>query len=184
MAFLAAVLPYLALAGGAVSAIGQAKAGKEAKQDAYNQAAQLDDQANLVKADAQRQAIEERRQASRAASRALAVAGASGAGALDPTVQTITSRIEGEGEYRALSRLFNGDSEAANLKDQAAATRRTGKAQQRAGRYAAVSTVLSSGSDFASKYGKVPKKKASYTASFDADTAGDYELTGSTRGYA
>lgn len=164
MAFLAAALPYLAAAGSIVSAIGQAKAGKEAKREAYNEAAQLDDQANLVKADAQRQAIEERRQAARASSRALAVAAASGAGALDPTVQTITSRIEGEGEYRALSRLFNGDSEAANLKDQAAATRRTGKAQQRAGRYAATSTVLSSGSDLASKYYKKPATSAALDA--------------------
>ncbi len=154
MAFLAAALPYIAAAGTVISTVGQLQQGKAAKQDAYNQAAQLDTEGNAAKADAQRQAIDERRLAARASSRALAVAAASGAGALDPTVQTITSRIEGEGEYRALSRLYNGDTEAANLQAQAEATRRTGNARQTASRYAATSTVLSSGVDLANKYYK------------------------------
>jgi hypothetical protein len=185
MAFLAAALPYLATAGAVAGAViqakGQKEAGDAAKADAYNQAAQLDDEANASKADAQRQAIDERRMAARASSRALAVSAASGAGALDPSVATITSNIEGEGEYRALSRLYNGDAEASNLQQQAAATRNMGNAKKTASRYAATSTILSSGSDLYSKYGATPKSKPKASpTSFNASTAGDYSLNGST----
>jgi hypothetical protein len=185
MAFLLAALPYItaagAVAGGIIQAKGQKDAGDAAEAGAYNEAAQLDDEANATKADAQRQAIDERRMAARASSRALAVSAASGAGALDPSVETITSNIEGEGEYRALSRLYNGDAEASNLQQQAAATRSMGNAKKKASRYAAASTILSSGSDLVSKYGPSlkTKPKASPT-SFNASAAGDYSLNGST----
>lgn len=63
---------------------------------------------NLAVAASQREALEERRQADLAASRALAVAASSGGGVSDPTMVDILSRTKGEGAYRARVALYEG----------------------------------------------------------------------------
>lgn len=83
-------------------------------------AARMEEQGRAEQATAQRAAIEERRRKLLTQSRAQAVAGASGAGALDPTVLDIASDIEGEGEYNALAALYQGDSASNYLKSGAA----------------------------------------------------------------
>ena len=60
---------------------------------------QADRQAGTALAISQRQAVEENRQASHVASRALAVAAASGAGVSDPTMVRIIANARGEGAY-------------------------------------------------------------------------------------
>lgn len=75
---------------------------------AFNEWA-ADRQAGLVVAASQRQAGEERRQADLAASRALAVAAASGGGVSDPTVVNILANTRGEGAYRAQVALYEGE---------------------------------------------------------------------------
>ena len=50
------------------------------------------------------------------ASRAQAVAAASGGGATDPTVVHLISQIEGDAEYQALSRLYEGTTAANDLR--------------------------------------------------------------------
>lgn len=66
-------------------------------------------QAGIVVAASQRTAAEELRQSDLVASRALAVAAASGGGVSDPTVVDILARTRGEGVYRANVALYEGE---------------------------------------------------------------------------
>lgn len=150
MAFLAAALPYIATAVTAYSAIRQ---GTAANAVARSEAAQMEDQANAERAASQRAYLEEKRQARYVSSRAQAVAAASGAGVSDPTVANIISGIEGEGEYRALSRLYQGDVTAQGLQYGAQVRRKEGRAAKTAGYLSAASTVLSGASSLYGKYG-------------------------------
>lgn len=77
----------------------------------FNQWA-ADRQAGLIVAASQRVAAEELRQADLVSSRALAVAAASGAGAVDPTVVALLARNRGEGHYRASVALYEGEERA------------------------------------------------------------------------
>jgi hypothetical protein len=65
-------------------------------------------QAGIAISISQRQAAEERRQATLVASRALAVAAASGAGVSDPTMVRIIANARGEGAVRAATSLYEG----------------------------------------------------------------------------
>lgn len=67
-----------------------------------------DRQGNIVVAASQRTAAEEVRQADLVASKALAVAAASGGGVSDPTMVDIIARTRGEGVYRANVALYEG----------------------------------------------------------------------------
>ena len=61
---------------------------------------------------AQRDAMEQRRQSTLIQSRALALAAASGGGAIDPSVVNIISGVAGEGAYRAGVALYQGEERA------------------------------------------------------------------------
>lgn len=82
---------------------------------------------------AQRDAVEERRQAKLVASRAIAVAAASGAGASDPSVSFLVGRIKGEGTLRAANALYAGEDRARQLRMAAAAKRYEGLTAEEAG---------------------------------------------------
>lgn len=128
----------------------------------YN-ARQLRYKAGQERAVSQQRAIDERRQARLAGSRARAVAAASGGSATDPTVMDILAALRGEGEYNAQSALYEGDEAAKGLEAQAnnaiaegqyaAATGRyKAKAIKRAGYMETVGTVLEGGASFYDKY--------------------------------
>lgn len=87
---------------------------------------QADQQAGIALGLSQQQAAEERRQARHAASRALAVAAASGAGVSDPTMVRILADIRGLGAYRASVALYEGEAKARTLRLDAAAGRVAG----------------------------------------------------------
>lgn len=154
---MAAAVPYIpALIGAAgtlFSASNQADAGSQEKELANYQASQLERNAGQSQAVAQRQAIEERRKARLLESRAQAVAAASGGGASDSTVVNLIGNIEKQGEYNALTALYNGDMQAANMKEEAGIRRKTGKAAAYAGQTQAASTILSGASSLYNKYG-------------------------------
>jgi hypothetical protein len=143
----------LAVAGTALSAGGTIIGSQAEGRELNLQAGQLDTAAGLERATSQRAAMEERRQARLANSRALAVAAASGGGADDPSVINAMAGIEGEGEYRALTALFNGEQSALGLEDEAAARRRGAKATKAAGLIRAGGTILSAGSSLYSRFG-------------------------------
>lgn len=149
-------------------------AGEGAMQDAEFRATMLEfsareaeRQGGRAKASTQRQAMEERRQGRLAASRALAVAAASGGGVSDPSIVDLISRTEGEAHYRASIALYEGEAEARRLRFEAmmgrgnaALVRSYGSADQSAGENAAASfnmkaigKLVEGGSSLYAKYG-------------------------------
>lgn len=153
MAFLAAAAPYIGLATTAVSAYAGVQQGRA--QDANKQllAIQQGREANQAQVEAQREALNERKRAKLVRSRALAVAGASGAGVSDPTVENILTDIETEGEMNALNALWSGDYTARSLRSGARASRREGAAYRTAGYVSGASTALAGTGSFFEKYG-------------------------------
>ena len=132
----------------ALSVFGSMQQGNEEDRNAQNEAAQLDYRASQSRASAQRSALEERRQTRLLQSRLQAVAGTS-----DPTVVNVAKEIAGEGEYRALSALYQGE-ESARGDELAGAYRRLGgKQSKRAAGLGGLSTAISSGSKMYSSFG-------------------------------
>lgn len=143
----------LTVAGTALSAGGSIIGANDEAREMRREAAQLETQAGLERASSHRAAMEEKRQSRLAASRARAVAAASGAGVDDPTVVNLIAGIEGEGEYRALSALYEGDQKALGMEAEAAARRRGAKSTKRAGLIKGASTILSGGASLYDRYG-------------------------------
>lgn len=117
----------LTVASAAMQAANTAAAGKaeqaaaRARQQALNhQAAQARQNAGQERASSQRAAIAERKQGELIASRALALAAASGADTSGATMENLLGDIGAEGEFRALASLFEGEERALNLETQAA----------------------------------------------------------------
>lgn len=90
--------------------------GERRKVEAQFAKEQADQDAVTVFASSQRDAIEQNRQADIVASRALAVAAASGGGASDPSVMKVISEIKGEGALRASMALYEGEAHARKLR--------------------------------------------------------------------
>lgn len=111
---------------------------------AERQAQSLEQQAGQTRASAQRAVIEQQRQGKFVTSRALAVAGASGAGALDPTIINILGDIEFESDFRAGVAGFEGEEAAAGLDFEAVLARARGEAGLAAGTASAQATAAAS----------------------------------------
>lgn len=150
---MAVALPFIAAGASLLSAKGSMDASQAEAANADYIAAQEEQSAGQQRAAAQRVASEERRQARKVASRALAVAGASGADASDPTVMNTIADIAGEGEYRALTALYRGEDRARTLETDASLKRMTGSSVAKAGRYEAGSSLLQGGSTLLARYG-------------------------------
>lgn len=118
-----ASLSWMEGAGSFLQAFGLLQSGKSARiagerarvASEFNKR-QADREALLAVAAGQRQMIEERRQANLVASRALAVASASGAGVSDPTIVNLIAKAKGEGAYRAGVALYEGEARARELR--------------------------------------------------------------------
>lgn len=139
MAWLAAYAPWLQAAGTVLSVA-------SSERGASSDARQLRRLAGQDRATSQRAANEERRRARLLESRARAVAAKSGAGVSDPTVINLMADLSAEGEYRALTRMYEGETGAQSLETYATQRKRATRGQS-------IATVLSSASTFASKYG-------------------------------
>jgi hypothetical protein len=138
----------LLVSGTILGAAGLSSAANSQRRSSNFEAAQMEQQAGQDRASAQRQAAEERRRARFAQSRALAVSAASG-GAADPGALNILGDLEAEGEYRALSALYEGEESARGLATGAAARRYEGASARRSGQL----SVLTAGSTLLEKYG-------------------------------
>ena len=154
MAWISAAAPYFAVGGAVISAAQQAEQGRIAERNALFRAAQLDRNAKSAEAVAQREAMQAKREARYLASRAQALAASSGGGGSDPTVVNLIAQIEEEGEYNALTALFNGQQRADAMRTSAAVERSEGRSARRAGRTGAATSILSGVSDFGmARYG-------------------------------
>jgi len=144
---------YAAIAGMAVSAYGKMAAGNAKKNALYSSAAMLDQEAGQSVASGIQGSIEERRRAAYVASNARAATAASGLATTGTSAIANTGLIEGEGEYRARTALYQGEDRANELNFRASGMRNEGGAAETAGYIGAASTVLSGGTDFYTKYG-------------------------------
>jgi hypothetical protein len=131
---------FMAAASTVMSAVSSQQQGAAADRAATFRAEQLEQAAGQERAGAQRAAMEQRRQGRLALSRLQAIAGGGG---LDPTVVTLAGRLAGEGEYRALSALYEGEERALGMEMQGEAARYEGRLARRAGNMRALSSVVS-----------------------------------------
>lgn len=165
MAFMAAAIPYITAATAAVSAIktdqNQKAAAEQTRIIGAHEAAQLERNANSQRAAAQRRAEDIKRQVAFITSRARAVAGSSGAGVSDPSVVNTIADLTSEGEYRAMTALYNGEEAAKGMESQAAATRMGASSRadsySNAGDAALAEGLMKSGSILYDKYNTQPK---------------------------
>jgi hypothetical protein len=102
--------------------------GKRQKAAADLSAWQTDQQANLSIATGQRKALEDERLGRLAESRIIALAAASGGGAMDPTIMHLVATNAGITAYRKNVDLYEGEDRARTLRMQSIASR-TGGAQ-------------------------------------------------------
>lgn len=124
------------------------------------EAEQLEQQAGQVVAASQRDALEEKRRADFAASRALALAAASGGGASDTTIVNLIAGLKGEGAYRSAVALYRGEDEARKLRMGAKARRFEGLAAEEGAAYEsagyetmATASIFDTGATLFSRYG-------------------------------
>ena len=176
----------IGVVGIAINLAGNRKAKKAEKEKGQRtqiareyEAKQLEQQAGQEIASSQRAASEERRRARIIASRSLALAAASGAGASDTTVSNLLADIEGEGAYRASLALYQGEESARKLRMGADGKRYEGQAAAdgadiKASAYdlEAAGTVISGASSIYGKYndggpGKSEPKTAPVTSEYD-----------------
>ena len=133
------------------------------------EASQMDTRAAAERATVHMAAREERRKATLLSSRAQALAAASGGGASDKTVADIEADIIGEGEFRALSLLYEGEERARDLETGAdlqeyegrlgiEAAKISKKATKRRATAGLFSSVASAGMQFASAMPGTPTK--------------------------
>lgn len=154
---MAMAIPIMMMAGTVISAASQAQQGAQQKAMAESEASQMESQAKNEFAASQMQAMEDRRQARLAASRAQAVGAASG---VDPTSASFVrniSEMEGQGELNALTSLWSGSERSRQLNNQANATRMSGSQAAKAANIGAMSNLLQSGGSLYAKYGSTPK---------------------------
>lgn len=119
--------------------------GEAAKRTSKLQARQLNIAAGQERAASQRSAEEELRRADLVGSRARAVAAASGAGASgDPTVENILTGIAAEGEYRAMTALYEGTTRSNALRYGARTARYEGRLAKQSS-YGAAAGALAEG---------------------------------------
>jgi hypothetical protein len=154
MAALPAIAAVATLASAGLSAMGAIQQGK-AQQAALNfEAKQHERQAAEERAASQREALEKRHEAKIAMSRQVAIAGASGAGVVNPSILDIYSETAQEGEYNAQTALYGGESRARGQLDSAAAARFKGKAAYKGSILEAGGHILGGiGSAAGKKYG-------------------------------
>lgn len=192
MAFLAAAgplltaaTPYIAAASTALSVAGAVRQGQQAKVQGQIQARELREDANARQAEAQRDAIVRRRQGNFSASRARAVAAASGAG-LEGTPELLIDRIQTQSDLNVLNALYEGDATARGLRSGARTAQREGKAAARSGIYKAAGSAISGATSFYDKYGGGFKSSApSIDDDLDLGTAAsDFDRGAVTARYA
>lgn len=126
----------------------------------YYVADQLDVNAGQQRASGQRAMLNERRKEKLVQSNLQAAVAKGGGNSQDPSLVKLSEDIAAEGEYRALSALFQGEENARVLENEAKAKRWEGSEYRRMGKIGrntqnmkAATTLLGGTSSFFSKYG-------------------------------
>lgn len=140
------------IAGTVISAGSQVYGGIQKKRADDFAAAQVSQEAGQSTASGIQGAIEQRRRASYVASSARAHIAASGMATTGPSAITTVGGITGEGDYRALTALYQGEDRAQELRYKASGLRAEGSAAQTAGWMSGISSVLTGGYNVANEY--------------------------------
>jgi hypothetical protein len=154
-------------AGGAISAGSTLAGGSYAKaagvaqqQEADYQAKQLEQNATQAFASGQRKALDTTQRTQLAESSAIARGAASGVNAGTGSVASTVGQIARRGSYQSLMDMFNGESEATGLRNQAAGVRQggdlaliEGEEKQSASRLAAAGTLAGTAGSMFQSYG-------------------------------
>lgn len=151
---MAELAKWAGIGGTVLTAGGDIYAGRAEKRSADDEAAQLNRRALARRAEAQSGAREDRRQARLVQSKARARVAASGGSLADPSIVNYMADAEGEGEFAALTRLYEGYEEAAGLDDAATVRRREGRAARTAGYLRGLSSAFAGFESLSSKYGR------------------------------
>lgn len=136
-----------------IQAAGTIAGGISENRLAHAQADQMVTNAGQAKAVGQRNAINTRLNTQLTLSRQTALAAASGAGVMDPTMVSIQALTGARGEYAALTDLYNGDSQAQDLLTRAAYTRASGRNAQTAAMLGASKTLAGGAVTLLDRYG-------------------------------
>ena len=126
----------------------QRKQAAQSEQAAQLEGAQLERRAQAERAMSQRDALEERRQARLAQSALQARAGGGGA-----DIERMSGDIAAEGEYRALSALYAGETGASSSEFAASQRRQAGRDAAKASRIQQLGSILNFGSKMYDTYG-------------------------------
>jgi len=156
-----------------MGAKGEYDSARAVKQKAAYEAQQLRVNAGQTEAAGQIDAAAETRKSKLLQSRALALAAASGGGALDPSVVKIISGLAGEGKLASQMQMYNAGERARVMRSQAAATEYGALLESKAHKTKALSTILSGAASIYSTLGGF--------GSAGADSAG-YEGTWTANG--
>lgn len=127
--------------GTALSAAGSIQEGRAANVSAKFQAAQYQQEAKKQDAEAQRQAIERKRQIDLAQSRAQAIGAASGVSSASPTISNILAGLDAESQYAFDTSIVAGQESATGLRTAADVQILAGKNAKRAGLYGAIGNI-------------------------------------------
>jgi hypothetical protein len=152
MAFLAAAPAALSIASTVIGGAGALYGGKQEKEAGKEEAERLRKRGIARRAEAGAAAREELRQGRLVKSRAQAVAAAGGGNLSDPSLVNLMGDLEGETQYRALVRMFEGADEAEGLNEVAFAREKEGKALATSSYLRGANSVLSGVAQLKSKY--------------------------------
>lgn len=141
-------MAWVALAGAAISLLGQQQQGRAAQAAANYQAEQADADAQAARSAAKVQAQKIRDAGKQQAAQANASLAASGVETGEGTALRITSGITGNAEEDAYTTILNGVNSGNRLNAQAQADRISGNNARRAANIGSVGTVLQGGSSF------------------------------------
>jgi hypothetical protein len=140
-----------------VSALGNRNAGIASQNEADYEAAQLRQNAGQEQASAEQKMQQQNRQTDYVLSNAQAAAAAGGGSATDPTVVNNLSTIAGEGRYRALTDMYQGNAAAQALENKATATQYGGQLTKQADTTKMYSTILGGASSMFNRYANTDK---------------------------
>jgi len=150
---MAAAAAIMTLAASGLQAMGSLQQGRATQAAQNYEAAERERQAATERAAGQREAIEKRTETDRVLSRQRALAGASGAGVVNPSILDIYGDTAKQGEYNAQTALYGGEDRARGQLSQAVANRFKGKAAYKGSLLEAGGQVLAgAGKAFGSPY--------------------------------
>lgn len=140
---MAMMMAAAAIGSTALQMIAAHNAGEAQKSQANIEANQMSQNANNAEGAAEQKMIEQNKQTAYTESNLQAAAAGGGGSATDPTVVTDMKTIAGEGRFRAMTDMYEGDAQAQSMRYGAAVTRAGGDNAADAGNIGALSKGLS-----------------------------------------